>query len=335
MSNSTDNLVMEDMLKQSVENIEEETQQTLTDQEDFVLEDDATITDEYFEKTMLELEEMNFVEIKKVNKEFLFQKDSVEKAKVSVDQIMELKRLTDEAAQTDNNLANAIMNADMEVSTGVEDITKFLDSYDDTIDKLNKLIEKSEELIHKFDNVEKTTKFLTENMIQIIDKNLARVKDNDSNMTKHVRIYYTEIRNIFSNRDSVEFLLERIGTKKIEVRRLKASLKKDKSKNVLTATQKKVVGLFTGVFNANHMAVVEKYLTDLFGSEEQAFYFQYVLSLIYERERTHGKYGKHKWVEVLIMNIMDIAAENYDLDSGKEYYDEQLLKLRDELVKII
>jgi hypothetical protein len=323
------------MLKQSVEQIQEETQQSLTTQEEFVLEDDSIITDEYFEKSMLELDEMNFVEIKKVNKEFLFQKDSLEKAKVSVNQIMELRKMTDEAAQSDSSLANAIMDADMEVSTGVEDITKFLESYDDTMNKLNKLIERSEELIHKFDDVEKTTKYLTENMLQIIDKNIARLKKDDSNTMKHLLIYYNEVRNIFSNRDSVDFLLEKIGTKNIEVRRLKTSLKKDKYGSVLAATQKKVVGLFTGIFNANQMAVAEEYLTKLFGNENEAFYFQYVLALIYERERTHGKYGKQKWVEVLFMNVMDIATGIYDLDSGKEYYDTQLLKLRDELVKII
>ena len=243
MSIITEELTMEDMLKQSVENIEDETQKSLTDQEEFVLENDSIITNEYFEKTLLELEEMNFVEIKKVNKEFLFQKDSLEKAKVSVEQIMELKKMTEDAAKTDNNLADAIMNADVEVSTGVEDITKFLESYDDTMDKLNKLIEKSEELIHKFDNVEKTTKYLNENMLQIIDKNIARLKKDDSNTMKHLLIYYNEIRKVFSNRDSVDFLLEKICTKNIEVRRLKTSLKKDKSGNTLKATQKKVVGL--------------------------------------------------------------------------------------------
>lgn len=324
-----------DTLKDAVERIEDETQQPVTDQEDFILEDQSIISDEYFEKTCEELSTMNFVEIKKILNEFKFNKDSLEKAKVNVDQIMELKKQTEKSAENDSNLASAIMDANAEMSAGTDNIESFLNSYDDTISKLDALIEKAEERVHEFDNDDKTTSYLNRNMIEIIDKNIERLSKDTSGHMKNLLIYYKEIREIFNNRSSVDFLLERIGTKNIEVRRLKQSLKKDTHGAVLTATQKKVSGLFMGAFKAEQMATVEKYLHELFGNEEIAFYFQYVLSLIYEREKLHGKYGKHKWVEVLFMNIVDIVVECYDLEGGKEFYDEQLLKLKDELVKIL
>ena len=204
--------------------------------------------------------------------------------------------------------------------------------------KLNVLIEKSEERIHTFDDIEKTSSYLNDSMVQVIDKKLAGyavLSTEDAEKAKRSIIYYTEIRKIFKDRCNVDFLLERIGTKKIEVRRLKASLKKDKSGNVLAATQKKVVGLLSGSFKVNQLAAAEKYLTELFGSEDESFFFQYVLALIYEREKTHGKYGKHKWVEVLFMNIIDICTNMYNLEGGEDFYREQLLRLRDELVKIL
>jgi hypothetical protein len=278
---------------------------------------------------------MNFIEIKKVNKEFKFQKDSLEKAKASVDQIMEMRKLTDEAAETDTNLADAIMEANAETEAGTSNIEAFLNSYDDTMHKLEILIERSDERIREFDEVEKTTSYLTNSMLEIIKKNMERLDKDESDRMKHLKIYYKEVYNIFSNRTSIDFLLEKMDTKTIELRRLKTSLKKDKNGDVLKATQKKVTGFFTSVFNVKQLESVEKYLIDLFESEELAFYFQYVLSLIYEREKTHNKYGRHKWVEVVFLNIGDIIVENYDLEGGKDFYDTQLLKLKDKLVSIL
>ena len=154
-----------DVLKQTVENMEEETNQPATTNEEFVLEDQSIISDEYFEKTCEEIAEMNFIEVKKINKEFLFQKDSLEKAKESVEQIMELRKATEDAAESNADLANAIIDADAEMNTGIENITEFLNSYDDTMSKLNALIEKSEERLHAFDNVEVTTKYLNDSML--------------------------------------------------------------------------------------------------------------------------------------------------------------------------
>lgn len=324
-----------DSLKQNIDAIEDETQESVTDQEEFSLESNSVITDEYFEKTCEEIEEMNFIEVIKINNEFRYHKDSLEKAKESVEQIVRLQEEMMKSAESDSNLTNAIMEADAQSSHELDDLKAFLDSYDDTMGKLNALIEKSDERIHAFDDVEKTSSYLNNSMVEVIDKKLNGIKDDGSTKTKQMLTYYKEIRKIYEDRTNVDFLLERIGTKKIEVRRLKTSLKKDKSGNTLAATQKKVVGLLSKSFNTNLLVRAEEYLTELFGGEDEAFFFQYVLALIYEREKTHGKYGKHKWVEVLFMNIIDICTNKYDLEGGEEFYKEQLLKLRDELVKIL
>ena len=325
---------MENTLKQSVELIEEETKESVVTTDDFTLENNNIITDEYFEKTCEEIKSYNFIEIKKVNAEFKFQKDSIEKAKESVEQIMELKKQTRESAKTNKDLAEAIMEADAEISSGTNNIEAFLESYDDTVRKLDLLIEKSEERIREFDDIEKTSSYLNTSMIEIIDKNIKRLESNpDTN--KHLLKYYEETKKIFSNRNDITFIADNIASKQIQVRRLKTSLKKDPRKDVLKATQKKVNSLFTRSFKTEQLAAVEHYLKGLFEDEDLAFYFQYVLSLIYERELAHNKYGSHKWVEVLFMNIVDIIVGTYDLEGGKEDYEAKLLVLRDKVKALL
>ena len=201
------------------------------------------------------------------------------------------------------------------------------------------MIEKTDERIKSFDSIKKTTSYLTNSMLEIIDKNFERITQIDSEKTKHLKKYYSTTRHIFANRTSVDFLLERISARNIEVRRLKASLKNDKRGDVLKATKNRAAGIFGNCFNTTQLEMVEGYLSNLFGYvfnyDDITFYFLYVLSLIYEREKTHGKYGNHKWVEVLFMNIIDIRTDMYDLDGGAEYYNEQLLKLKDALIAIL
>ena len=81
------------------------------------------------------------------------------------------------------------------------------------------------------------------------------------------------------------------------------------------------------------MASFEEYLINLFQSEDESFYFQYILYLIYKKEKETGKFGKHKWIELLIMNVCDIQVGLYDLPGGKEEYDKKLIALRDAMFK--
>ena len=325
---------MENSLKQTMENIEEETQEPMIDRKEFKPQENFTISNEYFEKTCKEIEEMNLVEVMRINREFKYHKDSLEKAKESVETIMQLQNAIDDSADKDSKLTNAIMEADVKDSNGIENLKEFLNSYDDTMKKLVILIEKSEERRHVFDEVEKTTSYLSNSMIEVIDKKLARLSLDDAEKTKRPIIYYTEIRKIFSDRTSIDFLSEKIPTKNIELRRLRTSMKKDR-KGTLTTTMNSIMSLYQTTFNSHQQANVEYYLADLFGDEDMMFYFIYVLSLIYKREKAHGKYGKHKWIEIVYMNILDIITGMYDLDGGAEAYNKQLLKLKDALVRIL
>jgi hypothetical protein len=82
----------------------------------------------------------------------------------------------------------------------------------------------------------------------------------------------------------------------------------------------------------------EAYLKKVFNVEEDeadnsVFIVQYVLYLIYVDRKARTR-GLHKWIEMIIMNVIDINADNYDLPNGVDYFNEQLLKIRDAVMAI-
>ena len=321
-------------LEKCVSTIEDEIKQPITNKETVDIDESLIITDEYFNKMCDDIDIMNFIELKKLQRDLKSQYDTLEESKETIVQLMTLRETALSTTSDNPDLASAIIEADTEISTNIKDFEAFLNSYDDFKDKMERLIAKTDERINSFGDIKKTTSFLTNQMIDTLDKNIVRIKEYSS-MGTELLTYHTSVREIFANRTSIDFIFDRIPTKNIEVRRLKSSIKKDKRDDTLKATQKRVTSSFSSCFNTKTLSIMEKYLIDLFGDEDIAFYFQYVLSLIYIREKTHGKYGKHKWVEILIMNIVDIATEVYDLDGGADYYNEQLLKLKEQLMKIL
>ena len=56
---------------------------------------------------------------------------------------------------------------------------------------------------------------------------------------------------------------------------------------------------------------------------------QYALYLIYKNEKEFKVLGKHKYIENIIMNVLDICVGLYDLEGGKEYFNEKLCEIRD------
>ena len=316
-------------IEEAVEQMEQESEMESAEPVDFAMQTNSVITNEYFEKKISEMKDMNYIEIVKLNREMKNQKDILEKAKESVEQIIQLEKEIDASSQTDDNLASAIAKADVESSHNLNDINEFLSSYDDTMDKLMKLIKKSEEIIKAFDDIPKTTSYMNKSMLQIVNKNLDKVNSINSPSMKNARIYYQNFQDILLHQTSVDFILEKLAGKQNEIRRLKTSLKKDRTGGVMKSTQKNVTSLFCTTFSVKQLDIFEKYLKDLFGDDEVAFYFQYALSCIYRHEKNFSKHAKHKWVEILIMNILDIHFGKYDLEGGKEAYNAELMKIND------
>ena len=330
----TDNIGMSDSIKQTFERLEDQNFPNDINSELHKIPDGGIISQQYFEKICEKMSQMNYLELTQLRRQLKVNQDELVYAKRTADQLIELKNGL--SKDNNDNLTSAIIEANAQVEAGLtDDIQQFVEVYDSTMEKLDKLIQKADENIKVFDSMPKTTSYLTDNMMGVLNKNLDRLNSSNDPSLKTIKIFYKVLHEIFSNRTSTAFLVERVKEQKNVVTRLRDAIKKDKTGSVLESTQKKVGGLFLSMFNATQLTAIENYLQKLFNDEDTAFYLQYALSCFYEHEKVYGKYGKHKWVEVMFMNITDICSDMYDLEGGKEYYDQQLLKLKDAVKDIL
>lgn len=318
-------------LNKEIADIEADTGKNIdaSEVEEFALHENKTLSDEEYQKRLIELESMNFVELSKTKKEIKNEYDAMKMAKPQVESLLAMKNDLQDSLDQDTPLAAAVAEANLE-SNDIMDMENFLETYDDTIAKMESLLRRVDELIASFDSVEKTSSYLSNCMCELLDKQAARIDEEykDSPHAKHLRIYYKEVSSIFKNRTDISWVTEKMKMKSIELRRFKESVKKDKFNAVIPNTWKRICGGFSDAYDEKQMTHIKEYITNLLnGDETTSFYFMYVLYLIRTRERQTGKYGKHKWVDILCMNIMDIIVDNYDLEGGKEFYDQQILKL--------
>lgn len=293
---------------------------------------DAVITEEMYNDSIEKIQTLNFIEVSKYIRQISAEIESHKITKENAEGILKLQ----ESLKESNELSTAIELADAETVFINDDVNKFLENYDDTVAKLNKIREAAEEKLHTYDDVKKTTSFITGEMLAIIDKNIERINstvtEENESKTKRLLQYYTNIKNAYANRNDISWVIDKVDSQQIVMRRLKNSMKKDKTNATLSSTQKNVTKAFCKVFNVNQLTEFEKYLRKLFNNDDAAFYTQYLLYLLYTSEKKYGKYGNHKHVEMLIMNVLEIISDNYDLEGGKEQIDSQLLKLRDKII---
>ena len=352
MENET-KLTAEETFQRSQE-IKKVVEETIQDSKINVPTDDGFEPDEnggISEKEMMEsmnlIDSMNFVEVSRYKLDLEHTKEEFESAKALAESLIESRKQMEEAQEAlegndgakasmdkySNDLNSRIEEANAEVETGISDMKKYLENYPETMRRLNQIIEHAEEKIKEFDEVQKTTSYMTNCMVDILKKKLGELENLNVGNPKTLKIYYKETIRIFENRTDISYLLEKIPDTKIQVRRLKQALKKDRTESTLKNTQKHVCEVLGSTFNPKQMLSFEEYLINLFNNDTDAFYFQYILYLIYKKEKETGKYGKHKWVEILIMNVCDIQVGLYDLPGGKEEYDKKLIALRDAMFK--
>lgn len=280
-----------------------------------------------------DIEEANFIELGNIKRKLEREKDDLAQSKEMADSIIELKEQL-KKQKTDDILATQMEIANLENDSMFNDLNKFLEEYDMLQEETAKLLQRTNERLDEFKDIPKTTSFMTGLMLETLNKNLKRVEETaelNPNGTVKIKKMIENQMQIFTHRDSMKFILSKVGNYDIQLRRvINDCLKPNADRDIIPSIQKSVTETFIKVFNTNQLSAFEKYLTDLYGDSTDSFFVQYVLYLVYRRELDHGRaYGNHKWVEVLIMNVLDISTDLYDLESGKEKYDAELIRLRD------
>lgn len=342
-----ENLQRDQEIKEAIQTTMEDSNIDVSTDDTFEPSENGNISEEDVKESIKLMDDMNFVEVSRYKLDLEKTKEEFESAKALAESLLESRKQMEEIDQAfdknegaksslddySNMLNNKIEEANVEIETGISDMKQYLEEYPATMERLNQLIQYAEEKIKGFDDVEKTTSYMTNCMLDILKKKAKELDNLNVWDPKTLKIYYKETINIFENRTSIDYILEKIPDTKIQVRRLRQSLKKDRTDSTLKNTQKHVCEVLGSTFNPVQMASFEEYLINLFQSEDESFYFQYILYLIYKKEKETGKFVKHKWIELLIMNVCDIQVGLYDLPGGKEEYDKKLIALRDAMFK--
>lgn len=288
-----------------------------------------------------DIEEANFIELGNIKRKLEREKEDLAQSKEMADSIIELKEQLKKLKTDDMHILATQMDiANLENDSMFNDLNKFLEEYDMLQEETAKLLQRTNERLDEFKAIPKTTSFMTGLMLETLNKNLKRVEETaelNPNGTVKIQKMIENQMQIFIHRDSMEFILSKVGNYDIQLRRvINDCLKPNADRDIIPSIQKSVTETFIKVFNTNQLSAFEKYLTDLYGDSTDSFFVQYVLYLIYCRELDHGRaYGNHKWVEVLIMNVLDISTDLYDLESGYRKYDVELIRLRDAICKHI
>lgn len=325
-----DELFEKDLLEKVVEHEDDHTE----DQDNFALNTGSSISNEYFEIVCEQISNMNFIEARKMLKELKDTKQQLEDAKSTADAIYsaydEMQNAVEASEASELSDSDKINVANVEVNNDISDLKKFIANFDDTMSKIDQLVEKADQKVHEFDHIEKTTSYLTQCALELIDRNQKNLHE-DMVDYKRLSIYYKELRSIFEHRTDINFILEKIPSTRILLRRAIQSLKKNK--NFAKNFKKTILKTFGRVFTVKDMNTFENYLLERYDSPD-TFYMIYTLYLIYTQEIRFNKYGKHKWIEIFIMNTIDLSKGTFDLEEGKDAYLEKMDLIHDTIMKM-
>ena len=280
---------------------------------------EALISSEYYEKMTEEIDKMNFIEVSRVLRELITEIANLKQAKEMLNniEVMGLDSKTNKAVQEANVMADLGVNAEVE---------SFKASYEEDLLKLELLSEKAETRVRFFDNVEKTTAYLTDTMLDIINQKIETSHALNKAENAPILIYYRTMRDVFTNRNQTDYFVTKISSMKENIARMKREIKNGKVSSDFF--KKYVTDILVTEFSIDQLRVFEKFVDELFKNDDAVQYFLYTLANIYTNTKNFKKTGEHKWVEVLIMNVLDIIVGSYDLEGGAEAYSTNLLKIK-------
>jgi hypothetical protein len=320
----SDNKTVPEVINDLRDQISDSSPEPVITKEPAALELNNIITDEAYQTLSDAIGKMNIIEINKAVKELETEIKNIESAKDFADSIKNgsLGELSQKIAEA--NLAS--------MSSLNKELTDFLASYDVAHERMVALSKLANEKLHSFDDVKKTTSYMTNSMLALIDEKMKIVESKKVDRNAPISRYYRVIHEVFANRTSVEYVLGRIPHVEVNIKRLKQSLRNKKEfDNIRRSTGDFITKTFRTSFSPEQLSAFVSYMTTLYDNSDAAYFAMYALTSIYSRASQYKLTGEHKWIDVLIMNVLDIITDDYDLEGGKEAYDIELLKIKDAL----
>lgn len=312
----------------------------------------AIITEEMQQEEFKRLQTLNFIELNTYKRQVRQQIIDMEDTKNSMNSLRKLqesmKSMNDELSKRSNNMfANQLESANLDdmVNLTIEEMNVFEEHYDENMEKLQELEAAIDKRFQEFENVQKTSSYMNSCILDIITKKLDSLGDIPvkNKQWKTLKVYYMNVKSVYEHRESLAFLEEKIPEYLSYIKRLLNDIKKEKKNgkkksSIIPGVQAQVQKTFFQVFNHNQMKAVENYLRDVLDTKEtdgwNSWIFQYYMYIFYLNQKEKEK-GYHKHIEALIMNIIDIATENYDLPGGKEELDAQIIRISKQIMSQI
>lgn len=236
----------------------------------------------------------------------------------------------------------AMANIQDGLDMDAEEISEFLDGYDESVQSLNTLKELCEKRIHEFDNIKKTSSFMNNEFVKVIKNTLSKIEESENpSRMKTIRIMQQNMLVVYKNGESLDFLTSQIPNKGQIVNRWLDSIEKEIKQSKLGSIQSIMMNVtenFVVTFGEERMTAAVNYLDECFaeaGLGTDAIYvFLYFLYLVHTDIQTRKK-GTYKWVEMLFINIFHILDDLYDLPGGVTGYRENIKALATTLINWI
>lgn len=254
------------------------------------------------------LDTLTHIECASMLKEVRNHKTSMESLKQLYDGLKGIESTDESSIGTDLALQNA---EDALHEQNPEDdfsLKKFGEEFDSNMAALNRLEEALEAKVKEGES-KYSSKFYNDEMIQMIEKRIRLLREDDPNYEYHLK-RYNVVLNAVRNRLDHNYLLKRF---------IGFSQNKKIRRELVTAIQVKnwdVKSLkgFRRLINEETLTNVQYYFINLFG-----VYAKIMMVALNRVLLSEEKTGKDTWAKQLVLNASDIVLEMFDLTDVDEY----------------
>lgn len=248
---------------------------------------------------------LNYIELETLKKKMDSEKESIQSANQLMDAIEKMNTDPMNKKIMSENVLDTL-----DVDTFNKDSEKFRLEFATIMSEIEMVVSKiNEEETNRFGDIAKTTSFLTNQLVESLDKTLVTNKNTDPFNLKRLE----KTKYIYENRTNLDFIF-----RKAELEMSRHIIEKEVEKDSTKALKKAVKSL-SKYFNKTQLMAVEKFIWTQFNQDRKAttIFLVHMANLIITEERQVN----HNWIVVLFMNIIDIESNLFDFGNKEEYTD--------------
>lgn len=214
----------------------------------------------------------------------------------------------------------------------MESIDDFERHYDENLNKLNQISNKLISLINAHKHEMDSTRFLTNEMIHLMQGKLDKLDPNGINY-EYNKVRMETIIDAFKNRRDLDFLKYKL---EMYLKTSKANIKRefrDSAVIINSNRRTKVINDLIRFFNEDIVYAVYERLMYAFNDDVYATYL--MMCLLARIMNTEKKTSKDVWGKVFVLNLSDIYNNIFDIDILSDGEDSYMMKVEKAFFPII